>query len=356
MKIKKLHIKNFKSLVDLEIVDPNPFTVFVGANGVGKSNIFEALEFVNFLYAFNNESAIGLFGGNDSLKNRNIQNSLKEINAQLTEITFDFDDDNVHFLFRDDIGFVALPDNYSSAEHFIEYHLLKDGLSFDQAHKMYEGIMKNSSNYFNQFVKSFGRIFIKNEELVRVKEIADKKLGISCKNLELVLKRLLLDENKKEEIFELLQLFIPGFEKLEIQSNNIGGTDTLLVYEKGFSTAFNKSLISDGTFNIICLITAIYQSDEPQFLCIEEPENGLNPFVVKELVNLFRTACEEKGHYIWLNTHSQTLVEMLTPNEIILVDKVDGGTTIKQIKGLNLHGIPTDEAWFSGALGGGTPW
>jgi AAA15 family ATPase/GTPase len=45
LKIKSLHIKNFKSIVDLTINEPNPFTVFVGPNGGGKSNIFEALEF-----------------------------------------------------------------------------------------------------------------------------------------------------------------------------------------------------------------------------------------------------------------------------------------------------------------------
>ena len=48
MKLQKVHIKNFKSIVDLEIVEPNPFTVFVGPNGSGKSNIFEALEFWSF--------------------------------------------------------------------------------------------------------------------------------------------------------------------------------------------------------------------------------------------------------------------------------------------------------------------
>ncbi len=82
---------------------------------------------------------------------------------------------------------------------------------------------------------------------------------------------------------------------------------------------FTKDLISDGTYNILCLLTAVFQSDEPQFLCIEEPENGLNPYVIETLVDLFRSACEDKGHYIWLNTHSQTLVRALKEEELILV-------------------------------------
>ena len=47
MKIKPLVIENFKSIERIELIEPNPFTVFVGPNGSGKSNIFEALEFVN---------------------------------------------------------------------------------------------------------------------------------------------------------------------------------------------------------------------------------------------------------------------------------------------------------------------
>ncbi len=49
MKIESLEIDNFKSLNNFKIENPNPFSVFVGANGVGKSNIFEALEFLSYL-------------------------------------------------------------------------------------------------------------------------------------------------------------------------------------------------------------------------------------------------------------------------------------------------------------------
>jgi predicted ATPase len=151
-------------------------------------------------------------------------------------------------------------------------------------------------------------------------------------------------------------LLVPDFENLEIKSEELSGTDNLLIYEKGTDKPFSKNLISDGTFNIIALLTAVYQSDEPQFLCIEEPENGLNPKVVKELVGFFREQCKKKGHYIWLNTHSQTLVRELTTEEIILVDKTEGKTHIKQIQGMNLHGLPMDEALLTNAIGGGIPW
>ena len=82
----------------------------------------------------------------------------------------------------------------------------------------------------------------------------------------------------------------------------------------------------------------------------------LNPYVVKELVNFFRTACEEKGHYIWLNTHSQTLVRELKPEELILVDKTKGATQIKQLKNKTFENLKMDDAWLTNTLGGGLPW
>ncbi len=348
MKLQKLHIKNYKSLVDLEIVEPNPFTVFAGPNGAGKSNIFEALEFGNFLYELNGNSAVRLFGGKESIQNRHKSNhNSEEIGV---EIIYYFSDNQYIFKEnKDKWNFDLVSENFNSKD----YYSSEPNPEYDKKYKIDR--LKYLS-FSSQYVDSFTRIFIKNINLVRIKEISSEKLSIDCSNLEKVLNRLLENETKREDITEYLELFIPGIERIEIDSNNLSGTDTLLIYEKGINKPFTKDLISDGTYNIICLLTAVFQSNEPQFLCIEEPENGLNPYVVKGMVDLFRNACEERGHYIWLNTHSQTLVEMLRPEELILVNKENGETKITQPKNIDLHGLPTDEAWLSGALGGGVPW
>jgi predicted ATPase len=74
------------------------------------------------------------------------------------------------------------------------------------------------------------------------------------------------------------------------------------------------------------------------------------------MVQFFRDQCTEKGHQIWLNTHSQTLVSQLKAEEVILVDKKDGATIVKQFHQDDLHGLSMDEAWLTNALGGGLPW
>ena len=323
MKIKSLNIKNFKSIVDITINEPNPFTVFVGPNGSGKSNIFEALEFWSKLILWNEYDSNGVFGGKDKLSNRLIE--------------------------KNDFEFIIELNNVYSTSG--EYSDLVDTNIVITTHSPFD---KEES--LNDFWTKFKRLFIGNFASQKLKITTNGYLSNSADNLEKVLKRLLEDDIKKEEICDWLSLFIPEFDRIEVQKSQFSSNEDLLIYQKHYDEPFNKDLISDGTYNIIAILTAVFQSDEPQFLCIEEPENGLHPKVVKELVNLFRDACEQYGHYIWINTHSQTLVSKLEPHEVILVDKIEGETRIKQLKDFNLHGFEMDEAWLSNALGGGIPW
>lgn len=326
MNLQRLRIQNFKSLVDLEIVNPNPFTVFVGPNAAGKSNIFEALELWNYILKFSLNST-RLFGRSDSAN----------FNSHTYSINFETDISNRLLQWEIDM----LSGNGIGRIEEIETHS-------PEKLKEYPDVY--------QFVYGFLRLFIRNSDLEKINYNDSERLTISARNLEKVLKRVLKEENTKEEFLEWVQLFIPEFENIEIHTDSISGDDNFLIYEKHSKKPFNKSLISDGTYNILALLTAVFQSDEPQFLCIEEPENGLHPKVVKELVNFFRSQCEEKGHYIWLNTHSQTLVSQLKPEEIIVVNKKEGATQIKQFKEEDFHGLSMDEAWLTNALGGGLPW
>ena len=72
MKIHQLKIKGFKSIGEITLDSPNPFSVFVGANGAGKSNIFEALEFLNYCNVMEPNEALKYFGKLDDIVNQNI--------------------------------------------------------------------------------------------------------------------------------------------------------------------------------------------------------------------------------------------------------------------------------------------
>jgi len=332
MALEKIHINNFKSLVDLTLEKPNPFTVFVGPNASGKSNIFEAVEFYTYVIKYGFDEAIHLFQGKESIVNFNNTNP---------EFIIQFD------LFGQETRIRA--DKYKLQPKTAR-------LEAEKSIQKEQSLMPQMP-----FFKGYSKIFIKNSEQVKIPDKGDFKLSTDVKNLEKVLKRILQYPEIREELTELLSFLIPDFKNLEIRSDELSGSNSLLIYEKHTNKPFPRHLISDGTFNIISLLTSVYQSYEQgefrrQFICIEEPENGIHPEAIKELVYFFREQCERNGHYIWLTTHSQSLVSVLKPEEIIVVDKIKGETKIKQFQGKNLHGLQMDEAWLSNVLSGGLPW
>ncbi len=328
MAIEKIHIKNFKSLVNVIIDKPNPFTVFVGPNASGKSNIFEALEMYSFIKRFGIVEAFSSLYDKESIVNFNKT-------SDIFKIQMNFDDYKTCFSANNDLSnpeIVGITPKYGIQQHF----------------------PLNEIPFFDVFQK----LFINNKEKVKIVTKGENRLSADASNLEKVLKRLLVEPDIKDEFVELISFFIPEFKNVEIKSDELSGNDSLLIYERYTNKPFSRHLISDGTFNIIALLTSVYQSYFEgsfyrQFLCIEEPENGIHPEAIKELVGFFREQCEEKGHYIWLTTHSQSLVAELKPEEIIVVDKIEGETRIKQFQGEEFYSLSMDDAWLSNVLGGG---
>lgn len=324
MHIKRLVIENFKSIERIELIEPNPFTVFVGPNGSGKSNIFEALEFMNFSVKAGS-LVESLFGGKKTFYNRRNIEKHPSIRADLGESIIVL---NKH----------SSEDVYSVAAKYLD----KESKNQPQHHK----------TSHQQFLASFSRLFVRRNNLKKLNFTDNLTLTLSADNLEPVLKRVLNESILRDEIFEWLELFVPGFKAVEVDDRN-----ELHWFEESTPTYFTKDLISDGTYNILALLTAVYQSDDkPQFLCIEEPENGLHPQVARELIDFFRIMCEERGHYIWLNTHSQSMVSRVRPEELIIVEKKEGATQIKQFNKEDFYGMRVDDAWLTNSLGGGLAW
>ncbi len=362
MRIKKIQIKNFKSLVDFELEDLKPFCAFVGPNASGKSNIFEALEFTNYLIRFSYE-APSFFGGRLLLSFNPV--AFEKVLSDRINIDITFNDEmNINYFleFSNEansennlahLGSKRKPENPFSLE--VADIILKNKIKRKDFVKRWISNGGFYENDFEIFIDNFSRIFVGKSELNRIPTI-NGKLGPDASNISQVLGMILENADTRTDFIDWLRILIPEFKNIELKQSNIDGTFDFFIYEKGSSKPFPKHLISDGTYNILALMAAVYQSNEPQFLCIEEPENGLHPQAIQILVDFFREKCEEKGHHIWLNTHSQTLVRCMEIDEIILVNKINGETKAKQVKKEDNIDIKTDEAWLTNALGGGILW
>lgn len=331
--INSVYINNFKSLVDFHLEKPNPFTVFIGPNASGKTSIFEALESLSLFYSFFSNELIeeNLFEDYfiDDLVNKN--------KSQTSDFSVSVKGD------ENELQYFSEAKNYTKEKFTTNQLNFRNAMSYDE-------------KFLKFFIKNFSRLFIENNSIDKIIIPSNKKLFPSAQNLELVLNRILKNATIKEEIIEWLSLMIPEFEDLIIEKSGISGKLNFYIKEKFTQSPFPKHLLSNGTYNIIAILTAVFQNEgSPQFLCIDEPENGLNPKVIKELLNLFRQRCEENGDYIWINTHNPYLLKFLKPEEVVVIEKEKGITNATQIKDVDLSGLSLEEAYFTNTIGG-LPW
>jgi predicted ATPase len=90
------------------------------------------------------------------------------------------------------------------------------------------------------------------------------------------------------------------------------------------------SLVSDGTAKWFTLVTAIVTS--PAVFAIEEPENFLHPLMQREIVKIVRETftSEEKDSFAIMTTHSETILNCVDPDEMIMVHMEDGRSVAKR--------------------------
>jgi len=380
MKIKKLGISNFKSLIDFELENLKPFCAFVGPNASGKSNIFEALEFTNYVIRYSNE-APNFFGGIQEILSFTDQPGRSKLLRDTISFSYKFDDkieigirgnqygdrysfvgdhyevdlDQIHMVNEAAEAYVTYGRQQDELEKHLPFFEIKDPQKRKSFISQWEKKGNEYANDFEQFADNFSRIFVGKSTLNRIPP-TNTKLSPDASNLSQIIGMIFENQIKRNDFIEWLRILIPEFKNIEVKKSNFDGSYDFFIYEKGSKKPFSRNLISDGTYNILSLMVAVYQSNQPQFLCIEEPENGLHPQAIEFLVDFFREKSEEEGHHIWLNTHSQTLVRCLEIDEVILVNKVDGATRAKQLTKEDNVTIKTDEAWLSNALGGGVLW
>ena len=85
-------------------------------------------------------------------------------------------------------------------------------------------------------------------------------------------------------------------------------------------------LLSTGTLRILALLACLRHPDPPPLLVVEEIENDLDPRTIHLLVEEFRAAIAAKKTQIVVTTHSPYLVDLMEPEDIVLVSKRNGAT------------------------------
>jgi predicted ATPase len=277
------------------------------------------------------------------------------------------------------ISFVDVSTYYDSfqAQRFFEYYSRYNNLLKDSVFSAFP----SQVTIFRQIIRDIqgGEIFNVVPEIVKQAEDSSKP-PIMEKNgagLASVLHRLgrpekfnflsraaserrrRLELQKLAKIKSYLSLVSPSIMGLRTEKNPIDNTISVFIdiEERDCEVAFPLAQCSDGTVKWIALLTKVV-TDNSGF-SIEEPENFLHPLVQQEFLSVVRTEADHEGvsPYTLVTTHSETLLNRASPEEVLLVWMEEGKTQARRvanteslIKAINETGFGLGHFYTTGAL------
>ncbi len=157
-----------------------------------------------------------------------------------------------------------------------------------------------------------------------------------------------------ERIDDYLKRFNPAIKDLRIRvaQNSV----VLYVEEEGLSQPISAARLSDGTIRYLSLLAVLLDPSPHSLICIEEPELGLHPDVMGDVADLLVDAAQRTQ--LIVTTHSRQLVGNLSqhPEAVAVCSKDENGTKIEHLDAAELDEWLEDyslgELWSRGFIEG----
>lgn len=191
-------------------------------------------------------------------------------------------------------------------------------------------------------------------------------LSVNGDNLARTLARLKReDAHLLNDISRDLANLVPGFLKVEIEEDK--ARELYTIYAKTQDgRRFSSRTLSDGTLRLLALITLANDPEYDGVICFEEPENGVHPFRMSQMVELLRSLStnfdsDERGanaeakwpmRQLLVNTHSPLLMAQLKDIELLFaymptrINDDDASTQVTCIVPIRKELLPDPQARF----------
>ena len=384
MAITNLTVSNFKSFKQLDL-NLGRFNVVIGANASGKSNFVEIFRFLKALEREDLNDAVSLHGGRESILNRRLGSSEplrmratsdRQMSygilsyVQVYETIYDFSiefespqngaivkDDHftekmriqpsdeatemrVDILMSDgkrkvEVGPQNLIDRIKDTNDpwlSTPYHHM-DNFS-DIIERWTANALLIRMNFFGfagALDNPFGGVGVYDIEPLEVKRPHGKagraSLERNGENLTLVLKSILADPEKTRKFHNLLRYVLPFAVEIGVE-DFLGMSLLLKLREEYYEDSLLANLLSDGTVDVVGLITALFFEDK-DVVILEEPERNIHPRLISGLVELMKDASRNKQ--IIVTTHSPELVKHAGLENLLLISRdKEGFSTISR--------------------------
>jgi predicted ATPase len=358
MELKSVTIRNYKALQNIHLKDIPSFMVIVGANGTGKSTLFDVFGFLRDALTGNVRQALDARGRFSEVVTRGHEKETILIELQVgldiagrprlvtyhLEIGVDQGRPVVlHEFLRYKRG------RYGAPFYFLKFHkgsgfAIRNEEDFDKRDEELEREEQQLESPDILAIKGLGqfqRFKAANalRQLLENWHVSDfhisaargrkeatgvvEHLSETGENLPRVAQYLY--ENHRLIFTTILQRMherVPGISGVEPELTQDGYL--ILRFRDGtFKTPFLDRYVSDGTIKMFAYLVLLHDPKPHPLLCIEEPENQLYPTLMSELAEEFRDYAR-RGGQVMVSTHSPDLLNATRLEEVFWLVKKDG--------------------------------
>lgn len=168
-------------------------------------------------------------------------------------------------------------------------------------------------------------------------------------------------KEKHEASYSLIrrtvQRMAPFFDDFQLEPQKLNPDKIRLEWRhKGSDAYFDASSLSDGSLRFIALATLLLQPESyrPSVILVDEPELGLHPYAITLLASLIKQASTKTQ--VIISTQSPFLLDHFQPEDVLVADRVDGGTQLTRLDPSRLDSWLQDyslgQLWEKNELGG----
>ena len=394
MRIESIRLKNFKAFRDVTITDIPELSVFVGANGVGKTTLFNVFSFLKDSLTDNVSVALTKQGGGRGFQEVRSRGSDGSIEIELKFRENDQSPLVTYFLAinekdgRPVVEKETLQYRRGSKGQpwkFLDFSMGKGLAVINEPDKVTDPSQLKREDHelkspdilalkglaqFEKFPasKAIGSLLenwhvsdfhIQQARPERETGYAEH-LSTEGENLALVTEYLYRQHPEVfESIIQKLKQRVPGISEVDSKITEEGRV--LLRFRDGsFQDPFLARHVSDGTIKMFAYLVLLLDPKPHPLLCVEEPENQLYPKLLAELAEEFREYAR-KGGQVFVSTHSPDFLNACELKEVFWLKKINGYTEVKrasedeQIKAYIAEGDKLGYLWRQGFFDGADP-
>jgi len=220
---------------------------------------------------------------------------------------------------------------------------------------------------FRSWVEQFRSYLIWDPKVLRTPDRGRQpELGPSGEHLAALIGQLReRSSGSFRQLVKRIQRLFPTVTDISVSGRGWGWRSIRLHERNGKEYVFNSQQMSDGVLRLLAITTFLYLDRIPSLITLEEPENGVYPQLIREVVQVLRELTQRKPPnqcQVFFTTHSPYVLDEFYdhPEEVYCMDRPRplAGASIIRLSDNRQINVVRDtferslgEAWTSGLLG-----